>query len=195
WHEGHIRVCAAATGKELYTLELPDRAVVEFLWFSPDSRRLIAVGFRGPVRVCDAATREVLAAFKAPGSPVAQVSPDGKYLVANDGFRGVTRWDLDTGRQVSAFREAGFYGFRASLAFTPDGRRLVAGSWDGRIRIRDADSGLEVLTFPALLGGKVAFAEFRPDGRLLATPYGWAIRIWDGTPLPAEPDPAPPHER
>src|SRR5262249_32660935 len=151
---------------------LADQGVVNFLAFSPDGKRLIAVGSRGAVCVWDVASRQVLTAFKIAGVPTAQLSPDGKHLVANDGVRGVVFWDTDTGRQVRAVREPGLFSFHTSLGFTPDGRRLAAGRPDGRIRIRAADNGLELLTFRSFQGGQVYFVRFSPDGRLLATPFG-----------------------
>jgi WD40 repeat protein len=187
WREGDIRVCAAQTGKELYRLRLADQGAVTFLAFSPDGKRLIAVGMRGAVCVWDVASRQVLTAFKVVGSPTAQLSPDGKQLVTHDGVRGAIFWDTDTGRQVKAVHEPGLFSFRTSLAFSPDGRRLAAGSPNGHIRIRAADNGLELLTFRSFQGGQVYFATFSPDGRLLATPFGNDITIWDGTPQPANP--------
>jgi len=32
--------------------------------------------------------------------------------------------------------------------------------------------------------------KFSQDGRLLVTPFGYDVTIWDGTPQPADPAPA-----
>ncbi len=65
------------------------------------------------------------------------------------------------------------------LAFSPDGRKLVATGEHGLVRIWDPDAGRVVSTLKGHTGivGNVAF---RPDGRRLVT-AGWdcSTRIWD----------------
>lgn len=67
----------------------------------------------------------------------------------------------------------------ASVAYSPDGRWMASGSWDGSVHIREVASGAIVLR---LCGHTRTVREvaFHPDGRYLAS-GGWdnCVRIWD----------------
>jgi WD40 repeat protein len=81
------------------------------------------------------------------------------------------------------------------VAFTPDGRFIVGGSYKGWVRLWSARTFKPVEgTFPAH-AGRVESVSVSPDGRILATggPES-AVRLWDlrsqtpfGAPLPALP--------
>jgi len=60
-----------------------------------------------------------------------------------------------------------------SFAFSPDGKRLVTGSWSDTVRIWDVITGHELLRLKG--GGGIAFA---PDGNTIATNYGNTARLW-----------------
>jgi WD40 repeat protein len=85
-------------------------------------------------------TGKVVRRIESPaGSPMA-FTPDGKRLVrVVDEFFQV--WDVESGRRLRRFSAAG--GVPASLAFTPDGRTLIAGGTDHRVRLYDFVDGKE----------------------------------------------------
>jgi len=67
-----------------------------------------------------------------------------------------------------------------SVAFSPNGTRIVSGSWDQTIRVWDALSGVEIL--PALRGDEVVAdpITFSPDGtRIITSSQNHAICVWD----------------
>ena len=67
-----------------------------------------------------------------------------------------------------------------SLAFSPDGKMLVTGAHDARVRLFDVESGKELRPFPQdgksrMRGGCVAFA---PDGKTVAA-VRESLRLYD----------------
>jgi WD40 repeat protein len=164
-------------------------AVVYKVLFKPDGRELITVSNDKTIRVWDVATGEPLRVLRPPIGrgkegmiDDAALSPDGRTLaVGGNGFEEF-KWgeihliDLSTGRIVRTFQ--GHANKVMSIAFSPDGKRLVSGSADRTARIWDVATGecehvLEGHT-EAVYG-----VVFSPDGRRLATAsYDTTGRIW-----------------
>jgi WD40 repeat protein len=61
-----------------------------------------------------------------------------------------------------------------SVAFSPDGRFLVSGRWDGALRLWRVASGEAILSFAARKDA-VSSVAFAPNGRAIAS------ASWDGT--------------
>jgi tetratricopeptide (TPR) repeat protein len=66
----------------------------------------------------------------------------------------------------------------ASVAFSPDGRRLVIVGTDRTARIWDVPTGRPI-TPPLQQEENVTLAEFSPDGRRLLTATSQSVRVWD----------------
>jgi WD40 repeat protein len=73
-----------------------------------------------------------------------------------------------------------------SVAFSPDGKRLVSGSYVGTIQLWDVPAGKSTATLqntPATLGplsNSVYMVAFSPDGRsLAAASRDGTVKLWD----------------
>ena len=99
----------------------------------------------------------------------AAVSPDGT-LVVTRGYRTTNVYELATGRSVARWRHENVYG---PLAWSPDGRRVVATDFQAGLDVRDAATGMSVLSSPDPrpvargFGGEIC-AAVSPDGSLAA---------------------------
>ena len=103
-------------------------------------------------------------------------SPDGTQL-ATGGLDGkLILWDPATGRQLRTINSGG--GWVSSVAFSPDGKTVAAGS-DMKVLIFDSQTGVLLAT---LLGhtDAVYSVAFSPDGKQLASGGGdHKVIVWD----------------
>ena len=66
------------------------------------------------------------------------------------------------------------------MAFSPDGKTLATGSFDGTVRLWDVVTGLPIANPLIGDGGEVYTAAFSPDGRTLATgSLDGQVRLWN----------------
>ena len=68
-----------------------------------------------------------------------------------------------------------------SVAFSPDGKRIVSGSEDQTLKVWDATSGQETLTLNGH-SGRVMSVAFSPDGKRIVSAGGdQTLKVWDAT--------------
>jgi WD40 repeat protein len=182
--QGQAVILDVGSGKALMRRPISDYARVGW---SPDGRQ-IAVGSNG--EVWDTTTGKIaqplLDGFRSPaprqlsGAGVA-FSPDGKFLAIVSGGHSVTVWDAVTHRRLNTF-EVG-KSWATCVAFSPDGRRLAAGTAEnsggmrpGSLKIWDLGSG-QLSPILESFRGSVHGVAFSPDGRLLAAAVGEPLNL------------------
>ncbi len=168
-----IRPATASQVKALARIDLG--AIVYDLAYSLDGHLLAAATGARPIALLDPATRRTVQ--ELPQEAVLRVvafSPDDRLLAAGAEDGSVEVWSLAAGRLERTM--AGHSGRVRSLAFTPDGRRLLTADRSS-VALWDVASG-EQATVPNLTGA--APAALSPDGKLVAAaqPDG-TVGVWE----------------
>jgi hypothetical protein len=104
------------------------------------------------------------------------IHPDGTVLAVAQEW-GVKLYDLTRRHERATIQ--GHKGQVSSLTFSPDGRLLLTGSWDGTVRLWEPFSGSQRQSFQWPTG-KVFAVAYAPDGtRLAAAGSTGAVVVWD----------------
>jgi WD40 repeat protein/serine/threonine protein kinase len=143
---------------------------VNVVCFNADGKRLATGGADGTVRVWDVATgREALVLVRA--RPALGASAWG--LLGSPHGQGPL---LAASALVPERPHASpVYG----VCFSPDGRRLASASWDGAVKVWDAQTGQEALALRGQTDGVWDLC-FSPDGKRLASAGAdGTVMVWD----------------
>jgi WD40 repeat protein len=160
--------------------------------FAPDGRTLAGGGPRATVELYDVASGQKRQALPGHAGVVycLAFAPDGKTLAAGSGEAqkagAIKLWDTVKGRELRTLM--GYEGHVQAVAWSPDGKMLAGGAKDGTVKLWEAATGKERLSFLAgpgkeqlgFLGwGGVKALAFSPDGRRLAVATGSTITLRD----------------
>ena len=146
--------------------------------FADADRRLIVGESDGTLEIwdwSDGAARNVRRATSSDGEVLALASHGSRVFVAHRETAVVIR-DAATGREVRRLRPSAS---PFSIAVTPDGRLLAAGTWPGLVDVWDVETGrkFQELKGPTAL---VTGLDFSADGSLLAlSSRDGSTRLWD----------------
>ena len=182
--DGVARIWDSTSGDELFALS-GHHADIFHVEFSPDGSLLVTVSPDGTAKIWDLASGTELLTLDQGEDAVpywVAFSPDGSRIaVANTadiedlgGWASI--WDVATGEMILSLpRQSAFVN---SVAFSPDGRRLVTTGDDQTARVWDANTGEELLTLYGQTTN-VANAAYSPDGSHIATVTGSEVKVWD----------------
>jgi dipeptidyl aminopeptidase/acylaminoacyl peptidase len=156
--------------------------------FSPDGKLIASSCSRGTIKVWDAETAADVATLSGmgPRSWGVAFSPDSSRVVAASWTMAETSevvetvikiWDVRKGVEILNIPLVG--SMAMSVAFSPDGQRIVSGAWDGRIRIWEASNGADIMTIKAH-EMPIHCVAFSPDGKSIISASGdRTTKIWD----------------
>jgi WD40 repeat protein/predicted Ser/Thr protein kinase len=186
--DGTVRQWKAGTGRKVEAPYDRHSGEVAAAVYSPDGQWVASAGSDRTVRVWRATDRQDVAvlhghtgavirvAFTADGRRLASLSSDLRTL----GWRGdgtVRVWDVNPRATLPVLR--GHTNYVYPVAYSPDGRWIASGDWDGAVRLWDAATGEPCATLPH--PGVVRTLAFGPDGRWLVTACDGddRLRLWD----------------
>jgi len=183
-----VRMWDAASGRELFALEIPprkDSRQIARAEFSADGKFIVSPTDE-EVKVWDAETGKELPSLKRWGIS----SPDGKRMASGGWNRRqttggeITIWDIESGHDLLTLNHGSG---AVSVAFSPDGKRVASASNDNAanpdekntVKIWDAVTGRQLLSLPSGRAGYMCPVAFTPDGQRIASAGGEGVRIWD----------------
>jgi WD40 repeat protein len=88
-------------------------------------------------------------------------------------------WDASTGDELKVLK--GHTNSVRSVAFSPDGKQIVSGSYDESVRVWDASTGDELKVLKGHTNWVTSVA-FSPDGKqIVSGSYDESVRVWDAS--------------
>jgi WD40 repeat protein len=181
--EGPVVVWTPTSGGELARFDAaPNTASTFRLTLSPDQTAAATLADDQVLRVWSLKSGELLTQIRdvqLPDLGRLRFSPDGSLLAVPDKTERVRLLTPDRGAVSPRDRWAAHEDWVYLLRYSPDGEELMTVSYDGTMKLWDADSGEERLT----LRGHTAepgFATYSPEGgRVLTGAWDGTLRIWD----------------
>jgi WD40 repeat protein/peroxiredoxin len=182
---GAVNLWNATTGKKIATLR-GHSGNVGTLSFSPDGKTLVSAALIGNgriVKLWDVNSRQTERQWIEDLASCSAFSPDGRLLAIGTGDwtipgpGALKLYDPNSGETLATL--AGHPRCIESVAFSPDGTKLVTASHDGLAKVWEVATGSELFV---LSGHKnwVTFASFSPDAKRVATTSkDGTAKLWD----------------
>ncbi|HEV3255668.1 MAG TPA: sigma-70 family RNA polymerase sigma factor [Gemmataceae bacterium] len=180
-HDSTIRLFDVATRKQRHEVTRP-----KFVWrfaLSPDGTLLAAGGEGTTIALRSVRTGKLVRELRGwPFVLAVAFSPDGKTLASLERdknqrlatIEALSLWDVATGRHRCRLKAHGLL----TVAFSADGKTLIAGGRVGIIRLWDVATGKERGPAPGC-PGYLGCLTVAPDGRTLAYVHDDSIRLLD----------------
>ncbi|KAK4687936.1 general transcriptional corepressor TUP1, partial [Tremellales sp. Uapishka_1] len=162
---------------------------IRSICFSPDGKFLATGAEDRQIRIWDIKQKRIKHLLQGHMQEIYSLdfSRDGRFLVSGSGDKSARIWDVEKGQCVFDLRiddfitgehgpiDAGI----TSVALSPDGRLVAAGSLDTMVRVWNVNTGQQV---ERLKGHKdsVYSVAFSPDGKCLVSgSLDRTLRVWD----------------
>jgi WD40 repeat protein len=176
-----LKIWNSKTGKLLFTIPaatIQDHHAYDIsVAYSQDGKHIFAGSSDGGLREWDAISGRQTRIFASAGGSIKSlaVSPDGKHILSVSGSEIKIR-DIQTGKIVGTLDDHA--GTVLSASFSPNGKRIVSGKWDGKVNLWDIDGKVVSHQFGATTESVQSVAS-SPDGKIIASAHSDdIIRLW-----------------
>ncbi|MFK0690126.1 AAA family ATPase [Mesorhizobium sp. IMUNJ 23033] len=178
--DGTARIWNTTSGEQLFVLQPLGNFPIAT--FSPDGSRVLTAGEGIDPSLWDAQTGTKVLTVKSNGDSWADFVPDGRrFATARGSQRIVSIWNVEDGRLTRALQ---IHTWADSVAFSPDGSRMLISTWQPTRKdiLWDVSNEVQIAT---LAGHKsdtqLQGVTFSHDGRVIATvSLDGTARLWDG---------------
>jgi WD40 repeat protein len=165
--------------REIRVYEQPD-SVVTCVAFSRDGRLGLSGTVEGTAYAWDIESGREISRYKPPTRDARGISlaANGRLAAYAGGYEDprIRLWNVQSGKEVRLLE--GHIGPVASVAFLPDGNRLLSGGADHMLRLWDTDRGTQIRS--VLVPDDVTCVAVTPDGRhALSGSLSGTMRVWD----------------
>jgi WD40 repeat protein len=153
--------------------------------FSPDGRQLASGSYCGGVKLWYTESSKLQATLTGhsgyyPSYPIVtcvSFSPDGEQVASCSRNGSVKLWNSNSGELLATFTFTGLINDTTSLAFSPDGNKLLASDAYGFVLL-DAKSGNLQRTH-TVCSSSVNSIAFSRDGKLASGSHDYTVKLWD----------------
>ncbi len=186
--EKNIHICELDTMQQKYApITHESSTKIVRLSFSPDGKIIASTDGFKIINMWDVASGSHLRTLdlKHNSENINDLvfSPDGKSFASFRTYsKKINLWDVATGVHKHTLKDIFILlkdnGFLLSCEFSPDGKYLLAGSFDFTLSIWDADTGKLVKTIKGF-SHRISGIAFSQDGKTLITSGDGAVLVWD----------------
>jgi WD40 repeat protein/class 3 adenylate cyclase len=161
------------TGEELQVFHHDN--LVRGVALSPDRKTVFTNGDFHETREWDIETGQELRRFTSQAGKIV-LSPDGNDLLTVD-RAGMRLWNVEHRPELPSFKNDSGFG---AVAFSPDGKQVLTGGFDGIAILWDAVTGQKLREFIGHTYDINYGAGFSPDGRYVLTgSLDNTVRLWE----------------